>query len=204
MTTTDELLARLRRFEWACARDEHAREVAEAVRRRSHDLLNLVQVVDLASQQLVARCGEAAHELAGDLHRAALEGRAVIDGLAALRPNELGAEPRIAARTAVAVIARGVVARGQVTVGEGNVVAWAPEELELLLFALRLDAPAAELVVRGRRVEEGELVEIVCGPIASGALAVRVAAALARIAGGDVTMEPRGTGQEIVVAIPTV
>jgi hypothetical protein len=202
MTTTDELLARLRRFEWACARDEHAREVAEAVRQRSHDLLNLVQVVDLASQQLVARCGEVALELAGDLHRAAREGRAVIDGLAALGPSR--PEPRITARTAVAVIARGVVVRGQVTVGEGDVVAWAAGEIELLLFALQLDAPDGELVVRGRSVDEGKLVEIVCGPIAREALAVRVATALARVAGGDLTMEPCGEGQELVVAIPTV
>jgi len=79
-----EHIARLRRYEWACARGEHAREVAEVVRERAHDLLNLVQVIDLASQQLVARCGVAAAELADDLHRTALEARGAVDALARL------------------------------------------------------------------------------------------------------------------------
>jgi hypothetical protein len=202
MTTTDQLLARLRRFEWACARDEHAREVADAVRRRSHDLLNLVQVVDLASQQLATRWGDAATELAGDLRRAAHDARVVVDAIGELRGADPAPRPRT--RTAVAVVARGVVRRGQVTVGEAAVVTWSAEELELVLFALQLDAPFADLVVRGRRVEDGEVVEIVCGPIDRDALAVRVANALARTAGGEVTLEPRGAGHEIVVALRTV
>jgi hypothetical protein len=197
-TTTDELLAKLRRLEWACARDEHAHEVAQTVRKRSHDLLNLVQVVDLASQQLVLRHGEATAELAADLHRAAAEAHSAVDGLAALGH---AIEPHAVAHTLVAPIAKRVVTRGVVTVDDHTAVGWTAEEVELLLYALQLDAPEAELMVRRRRVEDGVLVEVVCGPIEAEALAVRMAMALARGAGGDVTLEPRGDGHEVVIAI---
>nr|HEX4318735.1 hypothetical protein [Kofleriaceae bacterium] len=201
MTTTEETLTRLRRFEWACARDEHAREVHDGVRKRSHDLLNLVQIVDLASQQLVARCGEAAAELASDLSRAALEAREAVQSLAELAAKT--SPPLRAERTSAGAVARCVLTRGTISVDDSAVIAWSPEELQMLLLALELDAPHGELIVRSRAIEDGHVVEVVCGPIEDGALAVRMARAIATHAGGDVTTEPRrGGGYELAVTIP--
>ena len=197
------LIARLRRYEWAVARGEHAREVSAAVRECTHDLLNLFQIVDLASQQLVARCGAPAAELADDLRRATIEARTTADALALLaRPA--APPPHAPARTLVAAALRGVMSRGSVTAAAGIAVAWSADELAILVIALELDAPRGELVVRSRRVEDGEIVEVVCGPIEEGAVAVRVAQALAKEAGGEVTVEPRGGGVEVVVTIATV
>ena len=200
--TTEETLTRLRRFEWACARDEHAREVHDGVRRRSHDLLNLVQIVDLASQQLVARCGDAAAELASDLSRAATDARAAVDSLRAIAPpSEPGTRGD---RTSAGAVARCVLTRGTIAVDDGAVIGWTPEELQMLLLALELDAPHGELVVRSRVLEDGEVVEVLCVPIDSDAVAVKMARTIASHAGGEVTLEPREGGYELAVTIRTV
>jgi hypothetical protein len=200
----DDLLARLRRFEWACARGEHAREVFDTVRQRSHDLLNLVQIVDLVSQQLMLRYGAEARELAVDLHRAARDGRLAIDALVAIA-HVTGPAPRATVTTPVAEVVRRVAGRATIIVDGDAAVAWTADELELLLAALQLDAPHGALVVRSRALEDGPVVEVLCAPIDDTALAVRVADALARDAGGDVTLEPRlAGGHELVVTLPVV
>src|SRR4051812_22901026 len=57
-----DLAQRQRRFEWELARDQQTRAAARFVSGRTHAMLNLVQVVRLASQQLEQMCGEAGKE----------------------------------------------------------------------------------------------------------------------------------------------
>src|SRR4051794_8145034 len=74
MTKTEARLAlaqRQRRFEWDLARDEQSRAAANLVAGKTHDLFNLVQIVQLASLELAKRCGDAGKEFIDDLLRSA-------------------------------------------------------------------------------------------------------------------------------------
>jgi len=51
------LVQRQRRFEWALAREEHGRAASRLVAGKTHDLMNLVQIVQLATYELERRCG---------------------------------------------------------------------------------------------------------------------------------------------------
>ena len=188
---------RLRRFEWALARDEQARSASELLRVRTHELLNLVQLVDLASQVILDRCGNHVAELVDDLRRAADRAREAVRAL----QDMAEAPARRVSATPVSDIARRVT-KATVRVRDDVTVAWSPEELEMLLSALALDIAAGQLLVRDRGTEGGLVVEIVCGPVDPGSLAVRLARAVAMRAGGEVTLEPRrGGGTELVVTL---
>ena len=74
MTKTDARLTlcqKQRRFEWELAREEQTRTAAKLVAGKTHDLMNLVQIVQLASEELATRCGESGKDFIDDLRRAA-------------------------------------------------------------------------------------------------------------------------------------
>jgi hypothetical protein len=71
---TDARLAlslRQRRFEWALARDEQGRTAGRLVAGKTHDLLNLIQIIRLGARLLEEHCDARARELVADLERAA-------------------------------------------------------------------------------------------------------------------------------------
>ena len=59
MTKTNERLAlveRQRRFEWQLAREVQTQTAARFVAGKTHDLLNLIQIVQLASREREPTC----------------------------------------------------------------------------------------------------------------------------------------------------
>ncbi len=209
-----QLLERLRRFEWEVAREDHARAVHDLVRGSSHELLNFVQIVDLASQALAPHCAAAGEEFLVDLARAAADAKAAVRQLHALARVD-----RVPGHTAAAACAGAAIELvggavddldAKVRIADDVVVAWAREELELLLIALALDGRPerggrVELLVRTRDIDGRTRLEIVCGPIDATGVGVRLAAILAMRIGGDAVVgERRGGGDELAVDVPIV
>ena len=208
-----ELLDRLRRFEWGVAREEAARAARAVLRGRTHDLLNFVQIVDLASRALAPYCTPLGDEIIVDLQRASDDAKVSVRELQALGY----VDERAPVRTEVAPVARAAIAdaRGavatldaQVLVADTVAIAWTPEELELVLIAVALDGTrdtAIELLVRARAIDGRACVELVCGPLDEHGLGIQLAAALAARSGGDAAVaERRGGGHEVAIAIPVI
>ena len=192
MTKIDERLAlieRQRRFEWELARDAQTRAASQFVRGKTHDLLNLVQIVQLASLELSRRCNGDAMEFVDDLIRAADDAKHQLAELMAVaRPEEEvvvpGARVGAALTAAVATVraASTIPVDLHLTVRAELTTRCSAAELEHLIYGLVLDAvaddavagatpaPAArgpiELLVRERAIEGMpwlEIVEIVRG-----------------------------------------
>src|SRR5262245_54692828 len=76
MTKTNERLAlveRQRRFEWQLAREVQTQVAARFVAGKTHDMLNLIQIVQLATLELERRCTADAAEFIVDLRKAAVD-----------------------------------------------------------------------------------------------------------------------------------
>src|SRR5437868_3078134 len=108
MTKTNERLAlveRQRRFEWQLARQVQTQVAARFVAGKTHDMLNLIQIVELASLELLRRCNPDAEEFIADLRKAADDAKLQLRELMAVaRPEELvvpGAEVGAAITAAV-------------------------------------------------------------------------------------------------------
>lgn len=232
MTKPDARLAlhlRQRRFEWALAREEHTRAAARLVAGKTHGLLNLIQIIQLASQELEKGCDPSVRAYIADLKRSAAEARqALAELMAAARPPEA---PARGAPISDAVGAALDSLRDAFEVDLVDVRVSAPpeaatrctaEELEHLLLGLVLDladaAPGAgpvRLLVREREIEGAPWIEIVrdsasIGPGGPGGAAgerfeLRVVETIVRRAGGELTTSERpGGGEELVVALPEV
>ena len=92
MTKTDARLAlaqKQRRFEWDLARSEQTRVASKLVAGKTHDMLNVVQIVQLAAAELEKRCGAAGKEFIDDLVRAAHDAQAQLRELMALARPEV-------------------------------------------------------------------------------------------------------------------
>jgi hypothetical protein len=188
MTKIDERLAlieRQRRFEWELARDAQTRAASQFVRGKTHDLLNLVQIVQLASLELSRRCSGDAIEFVDDLIKAADDAKHQLAALMAVaRPDEIvapGARVGAALSAAVATVreASTIPIDLHLTVRPEVATRCSAAELEHLIYGLALDAvaddavagatpaPAArgpiELVVRERTIEGKPWLEIVRG-----------------------------------------
>lgn len=230
MTKTNERLAlveRQRRFEWELARDVLARTAARFVAGKTHDMLNLVQIVQLASLELARRCNPDAVEFIADLTKAADDARKQLAELMAVaRPEEVvvpGAHVGAAITTAVETV------RAASTIAVDLHLAVPPEittrcttsELEHLIFGLTLDAVAAEeeipaggeptpieLFVRERIIDGKPWLEIVRGArtvLGGEHFDLRAVEAIAIKNGGELARsERRGGGTELVVALPLV
>jgi hypothetical protein len=105
MTRTEAHLAlssRQRRFEWELARDEQTRAAAKLVAGRTHDLLNLIQIVQLATLELEKRCDATAHEFLADLQKAAEDAqRSLSEVMAVARPEPVIVAARASVRSSM-------------------------------------------------------------------------------------------------------
>ena len=233
MTKINERLAlveRQRRFEWRLAREVQTHAAARLVAGKTHDLLNLVQIVQLASLELSRRCGPDAEEFIADLRKAAEDAQHQLTGLMAVaRPEEV----IVAGAHVGAAITRAVeTVRAASTIEVDLHLAVAPEvatrcsaeELEHLIYGLTLDAAAAgaeaeatatpsppnpiELFVRERTIDGKPWLEIVRGVpggLPGEGFDLRAVETIARKNGGELAhSERRGGGTELVVALPLV
>jgi hypothetical protein len=106
-----EDVAELRRLDWELGREEHSRDAAAHLRERVHDLMNLVQIVEIAAHAM---------ELAGSL------------------PDELGGV--VGDLSATSRQAKSSV-RELAGMFDPAHRPWTTADLRLLLLALRLDKP---------------------------------------------------------------
>jgi hypothetical protein len=233
MTKINERLAlveRQRRFEWELARDVHSRAAAHFVAGKTHDLLNLVQIVQLASLELSRRCGSSgdAAEFIADLIKASEDAKHQLGELMAVaRPDEViapGAPVGAAITAAVETVraASTIAVDLHLTVRSAAVTRCSATELEHLIYGLALDAVAAtgelpdpatanspiELFVRERTIEGEPWLEIVRGARAGledDQFDLRAVEAIAIKNGGELgRSERRGGGTELIVALPLI
>jgi len=197
MTDLAALLAIVRRqreLEWT---DMHG-----LLRDRSHDLRNLIQMVELTMTELARHVDGFAAELVGDLAKTAAEMKAALE-------RRTSAPIGDAVRAAIELLRPAV---GELVVTHRleptTATALAAHEVEQLVVGLVVDAGrhavAIDLLVRERTIDGHVWVELVCGfDAAPGEL--RVVNTIAERARGEVAIsERRGGGTEISVALPTV
>lgn len=214
MTRTEALLAvvqRQRRFEWQLARDEQQRIAGALVAGKTHDLLNLVQIVNLASLEIEKRSEPSAKEFLDDLLRAAEDAKVSLRQLMELARAE---RPIVHALVAPAVAAALASLREIVTpklelaLEPDTVTRCTTEELEHLILGLVLDVVDQdfELMIRERQIDGRRWVELVRSSVtipAGDRLELRVVDAIAHRAGGELAMsDRRGGGIDVVVALP--
>ncbi len=224
MTKTDlshliRLIERQRRFEWDLARDEQTRAAARLIAGKTHDLLNLVQIVQLATAQLARRCDPTGLEFIDDLTRAASDAAVSLKQLMAMaRPSHAVSSAVPAGASAGAAITRivdelrpAIPIDLHLALAPDTTTALSAEELAHLILGLALEAasaPRIELHVRQRTIEGGPWVEILRGadlPPYHEALPfdLRTVEVLVARVGGELTIsEGRGGGSELVVALP--
>jgi hypothetical protein len=216
MTKTD-LLDRQRRYEWDLAREEHTRAAAKLVAGKTHDLLNLVQIVKLASEELAKRCDPTGQEFIADLQRAALDAETSLRSLMEVARPEHAVTRGAAVGPTVAQILDELRPTIPITlhlaIGPDTATQLTADELSHLVLGLALDAAAApliELYVRDREINGNPWVELVRGtelPPPDGDLPfdLRAVEALVARAGGELSQsERRGGGSELVIALPAI
>jgi hypothetical protein len=222
MTKTDVLLAlaqRQRRFEWELARDEQTRAAARFVAGRTHEVLNLIQIVQLATFQLEGLCGERGKEFIADLTRTADDAQREQRELMALaRPDvviEKGAPVGAAVAAALATLREAIATDIHLATSGDTCTRCSATELEHLLVGLVLDVidksdqpGMIDLLVRERTIDGKRWIEIVrasANTPHNDRFELRAVTAIAERAGGEVaTSERRGGGVELVVALPAV
>jgi len=214
MTKTERWLAlaqRQRRFEWLLACDEQQRTANALVAGRTHDLLNLVQIVDLASQELVRRTEPAAREFVDDIRRAAEDAKVslrVLMALARPEPRHLHAPVGPAIAAAIESLRDLAMLNLHLTITPDLATRCSADELEHLVLGLALDVldHPFELVVRERTIQGRRWIEIVRGTtvVPDGErFELHVVEAIVRRGDGELaTSERRGGGLEVVVALP--
>lgn len=209
------LVQRQRRFEWQLARDEQARTATKLVAGKTHELLNLVQIVQLATLELAKCCGEAGKEFTNDLLRAAEAATGSLRELRELARSEhmptRGAPVGAAVSNAIANIGPAIAIDDHLAVSAATVTACSAEDIEALVIGLILDAedaPRIELCVRDRTINGKPWVEIVRGTDVhreGDGFELRSVESIAQRAGGELaTSERRGGGSEVIVALPAI
>ncbi len=237
MMKTESRLAlslRQRRFEWALARDEQARTAEVLVAGKTHDLLNLIQVIRLGARLLEEHCDPRARDLVIDLERSADDAqRELAELMAIARPADAaarGAPVGAAVETTVASLRDEIALDARVEAPPAAATRATAEELEHLVIALVLDAADAETPAPGRAPQSRPESRPECRPVtlevrereragapwielvrASRAVPggdrfeLRVARAIAERAGGELSTAARpGGGEEVIVAMPEV
>jgi signal transduction histidine kinase len=237
MTKINERLAlveRQRRFEWRLAREVQTHAAGRFVAGKTHDLLNMVQIVQLASLELARRCAPDAEEFIADLRKAADDAQRQLSELMAVaRPDEVvvaGAHVGAAITRAVEIVraASTIAVDLHLAVQPELATRCSAEELEHLIYGLTLDAAAAEaerearsapaagdaeprpieLFVRERAIDGKPWLEIVRGArveLGGEHFDLQAVEAIAVKNGGELAhSERRGGGTELVVALPVV
>jgi hypothetical protein len=216
MTKTD-LIDRQRRFEWDLARDEQTRAAAKLVAGKTHDLLNLIQIVKLASAELATRCDPTGQEFVADLTRAAGDAETSLKSLLHVAGRDhtplRGAAVGAAITQILDEVRPAIPITLHLAIGADTATALTAEELSHLVIGLALDAasaPMIELFVRDRSIDDAPWVEIVRGadlpvPEAGGSFDLRAVETLVARGGGELShSERRGGGSELVIALPAV
>jgi hypothetical protein len=227
MTTTNAaarlaLSERQRRFEWVLARDEQTRAAGAFVAGKTHDLLNLIQIVNLATLELGKRCEPSANEFLDDLLKAARGAQIQLDAMMAVaRPAESivrGAPVGAAAAAAIATMRTVFEIDIHLATPPSTVTRCTAEELEHLFIGLALDAADSYsernvlgLLVRERSIDGKPWIEIVrtCreAPLDPDRerFELRVVEVIAAKAKGEVSYSTgRDGGEELVVALPVL
>jgi len=224
------LVERQRRFEWELAREAYTRAAAQLVTGKTHNLLNLVQIIELAALELSQRDDATTREILADLTKAAEDAkRQLTELMAVARPVEVvapGARVGAAITSAVETVrTAGTIAVDlHLTVQAEVTTRCSAAELEHVIYGLTLDAVAAdpgeppaagepnpspiELFVRERIIDGKPWLEIVRGarvPPSGDHFDLRAVEAIAQHNGGELARsERRGGGTELVVALPVV
>lgn len=214
------LSVRQRKFEWTLARIAQTKAAGELVRGKTHDLLNLVQIVKLATLQLEDRCDATAKEFLIDLTRAAESAQTSLTELMMVaRPDDGVARgaPIGAALTAVTTALRDAIQLDvQLAAAPTLTTRCNAQHLEHLLIGLALDladgrpeAPArVELQLRERTLGGRPFLEILrtSTVIPPGdRFELKTVETIADLAGGELSIsEGRGGAEEVVVALPVV
>ena len=219
MTKTEARLAlsqRQRRFEWELAREEQTRAAGKFVSGKTHDLLNLVQIVQLASLELEKRCDATGKEFLDDLTKAAGDAQRQLSELMAVaRPEEVikrGAPVGAAVDAAMSALRSAIDVDIHLAPPPDTATRCTATELEHILIGLALDAaddPARiELFVREREIGGAAWIEIVRASsyVPDGdRFELRAVEAIVQRAGGELaTSDRRGGGEELVVALPVI
>lgn len=209
------LVERQRRFEWQLAREIQTEVAARFVSGKTHDMLNLVQIVQLAVHELARRTPADAHEFLDDLRKASVDAQHQLGELMALaRPDpviEAGAPVGAAITAAVETVRAAAISVDlHLTVAPDTVTRCTGAELEHLVIGLALDAAAGpiELFVRERTIDRVPWLELLRGadaPIEGEHFDLRAVEAICARRGGELSQgERRGGGSELVVALPLV
>ncbi len=228
MTKTERTAARLvlverqRRFAWDLAREEYTRSAARMVSGKTHDLLGLVQIVQLATPHLVPVLDGDARIFVEDIARAAEDAHAQLNAMMAI------ARPPRRATTGSDSVPRGapvgpVVGRivGEldtaVDIGVDYAIdvdaASALDEQAMAHLAIGMvldvaDAPWIELTVRGRDIDGAPWIELVRGTATDDAgdrFDLKLVEILSARVGGEMTRSVRSDGGiELVVALPAI
>lgn len=207
------LVQRQRRFEWDLARDEQSRVAGRLVAGRTHDLLNLIQIVELAVFRL-RHDGIGDHESLDELTRTSASASAQLHAMMAVaRPEPVivrGAPVAATVMNLIATLREVATVDVHVDVSTDTATRCSSDELEHLLIGLVLDAIDQRLVltIREREIEGEPHVEVVRGtatePDNDGCELRSVTAIAARNGGEIATSERRGGGIEVIVALPIV
>jgi hypothetical protein len=184
---------------------------------KTHDLLNLVQIVKLATAELGKHCAPSGQEFIDDLTRAAVDAEASLRELMGVaRPDRKPARgPTVGGviTRAVEELRESIPIDLHLAISPETATALSAEELTHLVFGIALDAadaPRIELFVRERRIANAPWVEIVRGadvPANEGEPSFDLGSVERVIARADGEMscsERRGGGSELVVALPAL
>jgi hypothetical protein len=218
------LIDRIRRVEYALARDEQAQIAASLMRGRSHELGNMVQIVKLSALEVARRVSrDDITELVTDMSQAADTSTKILaDMVNAARPGDrAGVGPVVAQTVRAAVdLARPALSSSiELRVDlAADVMSYATgEELEALVLAALLDAQQAvsiTLLLRERTLQGKRWLELSRfddrHSLHDGDLAhmfephslLHVVAGVAKQAGGEVSLSPGRRGLELAVEIP--
>lgn len=217
------LVEKQRRFAWELAREEYAKSAARLVAGRTHDLLNLVQVVQLAAPQLAPLVDGDARSFVDDIVRVADDAHAQLTSLMAIaRPPRraiTGGDAPLPRGAAVGPVIGRVIGElaAAVEIGVDYAIdadaATALDEPAVAHLAIGMvldvaDAPWIELTVRDRDIDGAPWIELVRGTATDEAgdhFDLRLVEALATRAGGEMFRARRDDGGvELVVALPVI
>jgi hypothetical protein len=218
------LIDRIRRVEYALARDEQVRIAGVLMQGRAHDLGNMVQIVKLSALELARRApSDAIKELVADMSEAAEKATTILTDMvrSARMQDRQVVGPHVAPIVRAAVdLARPAIASTielRVEVADDVMSFATGEELEALVLCALLDAQAAvsiTLVLRERTLQGKRWLELLRFDdrhvLADGELAhmfephsfLHVVAGVAKQAGGEVSLSPGRTGLELAVEMP--
>ena len=206
------IVERQRRFAWELAREAQVAAAQRFVSGKTHDLLNLVQIVELGAISLGERC-PADKEVIDDLVRAAEDAKRSLESLMEVaRPQAIPVRGPAVGPTIARVVDELRLAfdvDAHLAIDPDTATALAYDELEHLVIGMVLDvadAPRVELYARERVIGDERWVELVCGvstPINGDHFDLRSVEVLAKHAGGELARsDRRGGGGELVVALP--